>query len=182
MKIMPLSIAGAYHIVPEKRGDNRGAFARLFCTDRFDAAGLNTKWVQMNLSRSSQQGTVRGLHFQRPPFSEIKLVRAVTGRVYDVVVDLREGSKTYGAHCGVTLDSDQMDTLYIPQGCAHGFQTLTDNVELHYMHSAPYAPDHEDGVRFDDPTLAIRWPLSVTETSPRDRALPLLSDMKPLIL
>lgn len=182
MKITPLAIAGAYHIAPKKHGDNRGAFARLFCKDRFDALGLNTDWAQMNLSRTAQKGTLRGLHFQNPPFSEIKLVRAVIGTVYDVVVDLRDGSGTFGAHCGVELNSDQMDTLYIPHGCAHGFQTLTDNVELYYMHSTPYAPDHEGGVRFDDPALAIDWPLSVTEASPRDQALPLLSDIKPLRL
>lgn len=182
MKISPLPIAGAYHIVPEKLGDNRGAFARLFCNERFAEQGLNIEWAQMNLSRSAQKGTLRGLHFQRPPFSEVKLVRAVSGKVFDVLVDLREGSKTFGAHCGVILDSDQLEALYIPQGCAHGFQTLTDDVELHYMHSAPYALEHEGGIRFDDPTLSIRWPLGVTETSPRDRALPLFSDIKPITL
>lgn len=182
MKISQLSIDGVHLVTPTKLGDSRGAFARLYCEDTFQHHDLNTKWVQMNLSRSAKKGTVRGLHFQVPPFSEVKLVRAVKGEILDVVLDLRQGSVTFGQHCAVELDSDAMHTLYIPQGCAHGFQTLTDDVELHYMHSVPYTPESEGGVRFDDPALGIPWPLTVADASPRDLSLPYFSDIKPMSL
>ena len=115
----PLNINGAYKITPQKLGDNRGAFARVYCAETFAAQGFNTEWVQMNTSINARKGTVRGLHFQRPPYAEIKLVRCVRGRILDMFVDLRDGSSTFGTVCQVTLDSDALETVYIPCGlCA----------------------------------------------------------------
>jgi len=178
----PLNINGAYKITPKKLGDNRGAFARVYCAETFAAQGLNTEWVQMNTSINAQKGTVRGLHFQRPPYAEIKLVRCVRGRILDVFVDLRKGSCDFGCVCAVPLDSETLDSVYIPAGCAHGFQTLTDDVELHYCHSQPYQPDYEGAVNLSDPTLAINWPLPITTISERDRFHPPFATIESIIL
>ncbi len=178
----PLAIHGAYKITPEKRGDNRGAFARVYCAKEFAAHGLNTEWVQMNTSINAAKGTLRGLHFQRPPYAEIKLVRCVQGRVFDVFLDLRKDSPDFGKVCAVTLDSVALETVYIPAGCAHGFQTLTDNVELHYCHSQPYQPDCEAAVNPTDPTLSIAWPLPITTISERDQAHPPFATIEPITL
>ena len=182
MNIKPLKIEGAYKITPNKLGDNRGAFARVYCDKIFQAHNLNTSWVQMNTSINAQKGTVRGLHYQKPPFAEIKLVRCVRGEVFDVFVDLRKNSKTYGKTCCLSLNSDALEAVYIPAGCAHGFQTLTDNVELHYSHSQFYKPEYEAGLRLDDPTLEIKWPLPFSEISERDKIHPLLKTTEPIIL
>jgi dTDP-4-dehydrorhamnose 3,5-epimerase len=178
----PLAINGAYKITPEKLGDNRGAFARVYCAETFAAHGLNTQWEQMNTSINAAKGTLRGLHFQRPPHAEIKLVRCVRGRVFDVFVDLRKGSPDFGKVCTVTLDSAALETVYIPAGCAHGFQTLTDDVELHYCHSQPYHPAHEGAVNPTDPALAINWPLPVSTISERDKNHPPFATIEPIIL
>jgi len=178
----PLNINGAYKITPKKLGDNRGAFARVYCAETYAAQGLNTEWVQMNTSINAQKGTVRGLHFQRPPYAEIKLVRCVRGRILDVFVDLRKGSRDFGRVCAVSLDSETLDSVYIPAGCAHGFQTLTDDVELHYCHSQPYQPDYEGAVNLNDPTLAINWPLPITTISERDRSHPPFATIESIIL
>lgn len=182
MKIEPLSIAGAYKISPQKIGDERGSFSRVYCEDIFRQNGLNTNWVQMNTSRNREKGTVRGLHYQRPPCAEVKLVRAVRGTVFDVFVDLRQGSSSFGTACCVTLESDGFEMVYIPQGCAHGFQTLSDDVELHYMHSAVYAPKYEAGLDLTDPALNIRWPLPFAVVSDRDKTHPSLATTEPIIL
>ncbi len=182
MKIELLNIDGAYKITPNKLGDSRGAFARVYCSDIFAAHGLNTHWVQMNTSINAVQGTVRGLHYQLPPYAEIKLVRCVRGKVFDVFVDLRHGSRTFGQTCTLVLDSDALETVYIPQGCAHGFQTLTDDVELHYTHSAFYNPEHEAGLRFNDPALQIEWPLPFAAISERDKKHPSLETTEPITL
>ena len=182
MKIEPLNIDGAYKITPKKIGDNRGAFSRLFCADVFEQNGLNTHWVQMNTSQNRKKGTVRGLHYQRSPHAEIKLVRCVRGKVFDVIVDLRKSSPSYGTACSLTLDSDTFETGYIPQGCAHGFQTLTDDVELHYMHSEFYTPEYEAGIQLNDPALDIDWPLPFTVISERDKTHPMINRVEPIIL
>lgn len=178
MKIEALEIAGAFSIKPNLLGDTRGTFARLYCDDTFTAHGLNTLWVQMNTSRTTSKGAIRGMHFQRPPYSEVKLVRAVTGDVVDVIVDLRDGSETFGKSIKVELASAAMEAIYVPQGCAHGFQALTDHAELHYLHSAPYSPDYEGGVNHADPALDIGWPLPMTECSQRDLDLPYLNEIE----
>lgn len=180
MKFTPLPLEGAYEVDLERREDARGFFARTYCAGEFSALGLCTEWVQMNLSFTRQRGSLRGLHFQRPPMAEVKLVRAVRGRVLDVIVDLRDGSATYGTWCTVTLDADQRNAIYIPKGFAHGFQTLIDDAELHYSHSTAYAPGHEGGVHPLDPDLAIKWPLEPRNLSERDLALPSLSECSPL--
>ncbi len=175
-----LPLTGAYEITLERRDDARGYFARAYCADEFAAHGLNTEWVQMNISMSHARGTMRGLHFQRPPMDEVKLVRCLKGRVLDVIVDLRAGSDSFGRHCSVTLDAERFNAIYIPAGFAHGFQTLTPDCALHYMHSQRYAPGAEGGVNPCDPALGIDWPLPLAEMSARDRALPDLNDCEPL--
>lgn len=182
MIVEPLDIAGAFKITPKKLGDDRGAFARVYCADVFAEHGLNTGWLQMNTSRTSPAGVVRGLHFQRPPFAEIKLVRCVQGKVFDVFVDLRPTSESFGQVATVELDGDTLDSVYIPAGCAHGFQTLTDTAELHYCHSQPYRPDFEDGVDLRDPDLAIPWPLPITHMSQRDTAHKPFKSVAPVLL
>jgi dTDP-4-dehydrorhamnose 3,5-epimerase len=182
MNFTPLPIDGAWEITLERRGDARGWFARGYCDAEFAANGLNTAWVQCNQSFSAAPGTLRGLHFQRPPHAEIKLVRALRGRVLDVMLDLRAGSRTLGRHVAVTLDAERMNAVYIPAGCAHGFQTLTDDCELLYAHSAAYAPEAEGGVDACDPALGIEWPLPVAARSPRDAGLPPLDAVDPMLI
>lgn len=182
MKFEPLDIKGAFKITPKRLGDNRGAFARVYCDDEFSQNGLNTQWVQMNTSINTVKGTVRGLHFQRAPFAEIKLVRCVRGKIRDVFLDLRKGSDTFGTVCTVDLNSDDFESVYIPAGCAHGFQTLSDNVEIHYCHSAPHHPNAEGAVNLADPELAIDWPLPITNISERDKTHPSFSTIEPISL
>ncbi|MFT7595260.1 MAG: dTDP-4-dehydrorhamnose 3,5-epimerase [Paracoccaceae bacterium] len=176
MRFAPLSLAGAYEVTLERREDARGFFARIFCEQEFEQAGLNTRWVQMNMSHSNAKGTVRGMHFQRDPAAEVKLVRCLRGAVWDVIVDLRAGSDSYGKICTVTLEAASGNAIYIPKGFAHGFQTLTPDAELQYFHSAVYAPDCEGGISPFDPDLAIDWPLPAVSVSDRDRDLPALAE------
>ncbi len=175
-----LPLSGAYEIALERRNDSRGFFARTYCDAEFTAHGLNTIWVQMNLSFSTAKGTLRGLHFQREPAGEVKLVRCLRGRVWDVIVDLRTGSGTFGQHCAVALDADTHNAIYIPKGFAHGFQTLEPDCELQYSHSAAYRPGHEGGISALDPGLGINWPLPPANMSDRDRDLSPLKDCPPL--
>ncbi|MFL6742222.1 MAG: dTDP-4-dehydrorhamnose 3,5-epimerase family protein [Sphingomicrobium sp.] len=168
MEIVPTSIAGAFEIQHDVRTDSRGRFRRQYCEREFAAAGLITHWVQVNHSVTLGHGAVRGMHFQRPPHAEAKLVSCPVGRAFDVVVDLRAGSGTFLRWASVEID--EATSFYIPDGCAHGFQALTDEVHLIYQHSAYYAPAAEDGVRFDDPVLAIAWPLPVGQIADRDRS------------
>ena len=182
MKIVSLTIEGAYKISPNVLGDNRGRFARVYCSQTFEAQGLNTNWVQMNTSFSAREGTVRGLHFQRPPCSEVKLVRCVRGEIVDFILDLRRLSPTFGHAISVPVSSQGAEMLYIPQGCAHGFQTLTDDVELHYCHSEFYSPEHEGGVSILDPDLQIELPLPVSEMSDRDKQHATFINTRPIEL
>ncbi len=182
MKFEPLSIDGAFKITPEKILDDRGAFARVYCDDEFTKRGLNTRWAQMNTSLNTEKGTVRGLHFQRPPYAEAKLVRCVKGQVFDVLVDLRARSNSYGRVCAITLDGVAMESVYIPEGCAHGYQTLTEAAELHYCHSMPYHPASEGAVNLRDPELAIEWPLPIKNMSERDAAHPSFKSTTPVAI
>lgn len=159
-----------------RRGDDRGSFMRMFCAQSLRDGGLaGFTPVQINHSVTVQRGTVRGLHYQSTPALEGKIVRCLRGRIFDVAVDLRQGSPTYLRHTVVELSADNNRALYIAPGCAHGFQSLSDDCEMVYLHSAPYAPEHEGGIRYNDPTLAINWPLPVTVLSARDTALPLIT-------
>ncbi len=167
-------IEGLILIEPERMDDERGYFARTFCEQVFAARGLNTRWVQCSTSFNRRRGTVRGLHYQAPPESEIKLIRCTRGAVYDVIADLRPCSPHFGRTYAVEMSADNGLMLYVPAGCAHGFQTLVDDSELFYQISAFYQPEKARGVRWDDPRLAIPWPLEVTAISARDRALPSL--------
>jgi dTDP-4-dehydrorhamnose 3,5-epimerase len=175
-----LPLAGAFEVTLERHADSRGFFARFFCADAFSGHGLNTSWVQMNLSFSVEKGTLRGLHFQRPPMGEAKLVRCLRGLVLDVIVDLRAGSSTFGQHCTVELSEKTRNSIYVPVGFAHGFQTLTGGCELQYLHSVAYAPEAEGGVAPFDADLAIDWPLPAVQVSDRDLALPALKELAPL--
>lgn len=174
MQFEPTHVDGAYVIELERREDDRGFFARRFDVDAFAAHGLTTRIVQSNVSVTRRRGTVRGLHLQLAPALESKLVRCTRGAIFDVVVDLRPGSSTFGRWTGVELSEENERSLYVPPGCAHGFQALSDNVAILYDASAAYAPDAATGVRYDDPAFDIEWPLDVTVVSEQDRRWPLL--------
>jgi dTDP-4-dehydrorhamnose 3,5-epimerase len=174
MRFEPTPLAGAYLVQLEPRADARGMFARAFCVQEFAAQGLETLYLQANLSGNTHAGTVRGMHFQREPHAEVKLVRCVKGALYDVVVDLREGSATYLQWFGALLSEENGLMMYVPKGFAHGYQALTDGATAFYMVSAFYAPETEGGVRFDDPKLAIAWPRAVTDLSDKDAQWPLI--------
>ena len=170
MIFTPTPIAGAYLVELEKRGDERGFFARLFCEREFGAAGLPSRFVQINDSRSAQKGTLRGMHYQLAPKAETKLVRCIHGALYDVVLDLRRDSPTFGQSFGAELDAENRRMMLVPKGCAHGFITLAPDTEAFYLVDEYYAPELERGVRWDDPRFAIRWPLAPAVLSDKDRA------------
>jgi dTDP-4-dehydrorhamnose 3,5-epimerase len=178
MRIVETELPGVFVVEPDVHHDERGLFARTYSHDIFRAHGLHTDWVQCNVSRNTRRGTLRGMHFQWPPHGEIKLVRCVKGAIFDVAVDIRRDSPTFGRWFGTTLDGDSAKALYIPVGFAHGFQSLTDDSEVFYQMSTGYRPDHTGGLRWDDPTVGIVWPLGQPAViSARDQALPLLADM-----
>ena len=168
MMFTPLMLAGSYEITPSPFTDSRGWFARTYCKNEFAAIGHNSEWVQLNHSFTTHKGTVRGMHYQLPPFREIKMVRCIAGAVFDVIIDLRENSPTFLQWYGTELSAANKKMLYIPEGFAHGFQTLTSDCELIYHHSAFYTPGYEAGIRYSDPRVRIQWPLTVTEISERD--------------
>lgn len=174
MEFVPTKIAGAYEIRLKAHVDPRGRFARHYCEREFAEAGLETRWVQMNHSVTYGRGSLRGLHYQRAPAAEDKLVSCTVGRVFDVAVDVRRGSPTFLQWFGVELDETKM--LYVPKGCAHGFQALDDEIHLVYMASAEYTPSAEAGLRFDDPAVGVDWPLPVGTMSDRDLAFPLVGE------
>ncbi|MBC7544239.1 MAG: dTDP-4-dehydrorhamnose 3,5-epimerase [Candidatus Sericytochromatia bacterium] len=176
MEFQPLPLAGAWLITLTHLGDERGSFARTFCAETFAAHGLNPVVAQCNVSVNARRGTLRGLHFQREPHDEAKLVRCVRGTIWDVIVDLRPESPTFRQWTAVDLDAAAGRQLYVPEGMAHGFQTLCDDVEVLYQMSAPYVPAAASGLRWDDPDLAIPWPVAASILSERDRSWPLLGD------
>ncbi len=153
----------------EPRVDERGSFARVYCEDEFREHGIDFTLKQSNLSTSNSKGTLRGLHYQIAPKLESKVVRCIQGAVFDVTVDMREDSPTYLSWCGYELRADNMRSLYIPGGIAHGFMTLQDDTKFFYMVSELYAPEHERGVRWDDPSVGIQWPLTPTVMSDKDK-------------
>lgn len=169
------SIAGVRLVESRRVGDDRGEFARLFDRDLLAPIHGGRPIVQVNRSVTREVGTIRGLHFQRKPALEAKWVRCLRGGVLDVAVDLRRGSPTFLQHVAIELRADAMGALFIPEGCAHGFQVLEPDSELLYLHSAPYAPEQEGGVRWDDPLLGIAWPLPARGMSVRDLSHPFLT-------
>jgi dTDP-4-dehydrorhamnose 3,5-epimerase len=167
-----LYLSGAFRIELEVLTDERGGFARRFCADEFRAHGLEADMVQRSVSFNARAGTLRGLHYQTPPNLEAKIVRCIRGAVFDVMVDLREGSPSYGQWHGEELSADNRLMFYIPKGFAHGFQSLVDNTEVDYEITPAYVPGSAAGFRFDDPELAIDWPLADKFISERDQKLP----------
>lgn len=168
MIFKPTPLEGSYEIQLAPLKDDRGWFMRTYCKNEFAKIGHTKEWVQMNHSLTIQKGAVRGMHYQVPPFREIKMVRCTRGTVFDVIVDIRQGSPTFLKWYGIELSAGKMNMLYIPEGFAHGFQTLTDECELVYCHSEFYAPGSESGLKYNDAFLNIAWPLPVTQVSERD--------------
>lgn len=175
MRFTPASLPGVWIIDLEPRSDERGWFSRTWCEQEFAGHRLNTHWPQGNLTHTRMAGTIRGLHWQAEPLPEIKLIRCSSGAIWDVVVDVRPDSPTFGRWAAWDLTGENNRQLYVPAGFAHGFQTLTDNAEVTYLMSAPYQPELARGCRWDDPELAISWPRSLSMISERDRNLPVLS-------
>lgn len=165
-------LKGAFIIEVEKREDDRGFFARAWCKKEFEEHGLTANTVQSNIAFSKRKGTLRGLHYQGAPYGEVKVVRCTLGSLYDVLVDLRPGSSTYRQWVGVELASDNYKMVYVPEGFAHGYQTLEDNTEVTYQVSQFYFPDFERGIRYDDPGIGIDWPLLVKIISDKDKGWP----------
>jgi dTDP-4-dehydrorhamnose 3,5-epimerase len=162
-------LEGAFVVDIKKIEDHRGFFARGYCRKEFEDAGLNPNLVQINIARSHKAGTLRGMHYQEAPHAEAKLVRCTKGRIFDVMVDLRKDSKTHRRWFGLELSADNHKMLYVPEGFAHGYQTLTDDAEMLYQTSQFFASASARGVRFDDPAFGIEWPLPVSVISDPDR-------------
>ena len=172
MRFADTSLSGTYVITPDRLQDERGFFALTWCASEFEKRGLPVRAVQTNISYNARRGTLRGMHYQAAPFEQPKLVRCTMGAIYDVVVDLRPDSGTFRRWVAVELSEDNRQMLYIPAGLAHGFQTLCDESEVLYQMFEVYAADAARGVRWDDPSFAIRWPLEVTVISDRDANYP----------
>jgi dTDP-4-dehydrorhamnose 3,5-epimerase len=172
MKYLPTPLKGVYLIDLEKKEDERGFFARAFCKEEFTQQGLEGNFIQMNNSFSPHKGTLRGLHYQLPPKAEIKLVRCVRGSFYDVVLDLRLNSVTFGKAFGKTLSADNRLMMYVPKGCAHGFLTLEEDSEVLYLNTEVYSKELERGIRWNDPRFAISWPFEPVVISDKDRNHP----------
>jgi dTDP-4-dehydrorhamnose 3,5-epimerase len=179
MRFVETPLAGAFVIDLEPRVDERGFFARAWCANEFAAHGLNAHIVQANLSTNRTRGTLRGLHYQVPPYEEAKIVRCIRGAIYDVIVDLRPDSRTYLEWFGVELTAENRRMLYVPERFAHGFQTLEDDSEVFYQVTQFYTPDSERGIRWDDPAIRIAWP-AVDERviSPKDQTWPAFSRLE----
>lgn len=178
--VQETAIAGVLIITPKRHGDERGFFSETYNKAALADYGVRDEWVQDNHSRSTKRGTLRGLHFQAPPHGQAKLIRVTCGAIFDVAVDIRKGSPTYGKHVAVELSDSNWRQLYVPEGFAHGFCTLTDACEVQYKVSAPYAAAAEGGLDWADPMLAIGWPLPLDAmtANARDKSWPKLSDFK----
>ncbi len=172
MKFHPTQLQDACTIELEARGDERGFFARVFCEKEFGAAGLATRFVQGNISLSAKKGTLRGMHYQLAPAAEAKIVRCLRGALFDVVLDIRPDSRTFGQWFGTELTAENGLMMYVPRGFAHAILTLTDNTETLYLVSAFYSPEHERGIRWNDPRFGVVWPFMPNEISPKDATWP----------
>ncbi len=173
MNFKETPLKDSFVIEPEMVHDERGFFMRTFCEKEFANSNLNTKFVQCSLSFNQKKGTVRAFHFQIAPHAEAKLVRCLRGAICDVIIDLRTHSPTFQRHFAVRLDAENANSLYIPEGFAHGFQTLEDNTEVFYQISAFFEPTAARGIRFDDPFFQIPWPLPISVISKKDQSYPL---------
>jgi dTDP-4-dehydrorhamnose 3,5-epimerase len=162
-------LPGAFVIELQKREDERGFFARSWCRREFEAHGLDPRMAQCDVSFNKVKGTLRGMHYQAAPCAEAKLVRCTRGAIYDVIIDLRRESVTYKQHVSEVLSSNNYKALFVPEGFAHGFQTLEDNSEVFYQMSTFYSPEHQRGLRYNDPAFRINWPVDATVISDRDR-------------
>ncbi len=172
MKIIPTAIDGAFIVEASPHPDERGSFARAFCAESFAGHGMVEHFVQCNLSRNIRKGTLRGMHYQDPPSAEVKFVRAVRGRVFDVAIDLRPESSSFRKWLGVELDAGRQNAFYIPEGCAHGFITLEDDCDVFYQVSSAYAPDLGRYVRWNDPAFGVEWPIEPSVMSKVDANAP----------
>lgn len=179
LTVSDLPLAGLKLVERRRIGDSRGSFTRLFCAEELLDAGWHKPIVQINHTVTARRGTVRGMHFQHPPYAEMKLVSCIRGEVWDVAIDLRPDSDSFLHWHAERLSAENGRALLLPEGFAHGFQTLTEDVEMLYCHSAAYAAAAEDGLHALDPKLAIAWPLSVIDLSPRDQRHPLLTELFP---
>ena len=168
----PLSIPGAYRIVAEPYRDERGLFARVYCPAEFAVRGIDFTSTQINISASAHRHTLRGMHYQAPPFAEPKLVHAVRGRAFDAIVDLRPESSTYRQWASVELDAKSLVAIFIPEGCAHGFLTLEDDTALLYQMGRPFVSGHDRGVRWNDPAFGVVWPAGPAVIAERDATYP----------
>jgi dTDP-4-dehydrorhamnose 3,5-epimerase len=169
VKFLPLALSGAYLIEPMPIADERGSFARTFCRQQFQERGLNAHLEQCSFSYNLKKGTVRGMHFQKPPYAETKIVRCTQGKIYDVIIDLRAESPTYKQWESLLLSAENRHMLYVPEGFAHGFQTLEDHTEIFYQISRPYVSESASGVRWNDSAFGIAWPLEVSVISLKDQ-------------
>jgi dTDP-4-dehydrorhamnose 3,5-epimerase len=178
----PTSLGGAWLLLPERRNDERGWFARTTCRNEFAEHGLTSDFVQTSAAYNHRAGTLRGMHYQRPPFREVKLVRCTRGAIWDVIIDLRRASPSCGRWQGFELSAENGRQLYVPEGFAHGYETLADQTEVSYAMSEYYAPGYDGGVRHDDPAFRIEWPLPVAVIAEKDRAWPdfRIADMEAL--
>ncbi len=176
MKFTSTALEGSYVIDVISFEDERGWFVRTFCKNEFAQIGHTKEWVQINHSFTDEKGTIRGMHFQNPPFSEIKLIRCIAGKIFDVIIDLRKNSKTFLKWFGVELSAENKKMIYIPEGFAHGFQTLTDGCQLIYHHSEYYEPGVEGGIKYDDAMIGINWTLPAKNVSERDNNHPKLDN------
>lgn len=172
MIFTPTPIEGAFEIRLQRLSDHRGHFARAWCAEEFREQRLNPRAAELNVGFSHLRGTLRGLHYQADPHAETKFVRCTRGAVFDVVVDLRPGSPTFCHWYAVELTADNDTMLFVPEGCAHGYQTLVDHTEIEYLASAAYAPSAARGVRYDDPAFGIEWPLAISAISHADATWP----------
>lgn len=175
MKFTETILEGTWIIAPEFHRDERGTFARIWCAKEFSERKISFVPVQMNAACSQKKGTLRGMHFQKAPALESKLIRCTKGAIFDVAVDLRPESKSFGKWFGIELNDKEGKMLFIPENCAHGYQTLADDTEMYYLTSGSYAPNLASGVRFNDPSLKIKWPLPVTMISQQDTSWPLMA-------
>ncbi|HVM87570.1 MAG TPA: dTDP-4-dehydrorhamnose 3,5-epimerase [Puia sp.] len=175
MQFETTPIQGVFEIKLSPYADERGVFSRLFCENELKQIGHTKNIRQVNHSLNKQKGTVRGMHFQFPPHAEIKMISCIRGKVFDVVIDLRKNSPGFLKWHSVILTPDDHNMIYIPEGCAHGFQTMEDNSELIYFHSDFYNKESEGGIRYDDPMVSIKWPLTVLNVSEKDKNYPLLN-------
>ena len=169
MIFTPTPLPGAYLIDLEKKGDDRGFFARAFCEIEFSQQGLVGQFRQVNNSLSAEKGTLRGMHYQLPPKAETKIVRCIRGALYDLILDLRKDSVTFGQSFGAELTAENRRMMYVPKGFAHGFLTLADDTETFYFADELYSPEHERGIRYNDPKFKLRWPVVPTVISDKDK-------------